>query len=829
MDDEMVVRAAIRDELSGPLEGIRRELAATGREAEQAGTKASRSSRGWDTLGSKIGSAARTAVRYGSYALLSVGTAATYGAAKAVTFGIKTAAAMQTAKIGFTTMLGSAKAANAFLAKLAAFAAKTPFEFPELQKAASSLISAGINADKVIPIMTTLGDVTSGMGTGAEGVQRATIALQQMNAAGRITGEDLNQLRDAGIPVYNLLASATGKSKAEVVKLAQAGKLGAKELGQMMKALETGKGLERFSGLMDKQSESLTGVFSTFKDTLGMGLAKALQPAIPGLTKLTLKASDLVGKGMVPLQHGIGEVVDEVNELADSGKLQKWFAQGKRDVVQFWQAVKPLVGDLFTLGKDSLPSVGVALGVVVGLLETGAKVLHPLVAGFDSLPGSAKKALILAAAIYYLSTKMGDLQTRGQGAIGRMKGVGLAGFAMKGGLLAAGVGLVTLGSALQKSHGDMATLATVAGSIAVGFATGGPWGAAIGAGTAVLGLFGQKSQAAADAQRHLDSAGQAVADTLDRQTGAMTAVTRATAVKQLADTGALKAAAAMGINLKDVTNAALGNQGALNRVNAGMKAYGESLHGFDASREGVANLKLLNGAIGSTSKKLDEERSKIYLTNSALGKLGNNHPHVDITIDDNGAKDRIISIQRMINGITGKTVTLRVNGGPTASTGDTRMSHAHGRGNLGSTLRAHGAAQAATGSKLRITNTLIGGGGRGRGSGDHQAGRALDVQGAGAAKYGRYMRQAGGYAAFHGTGPNRHLHVVPPAMGDTRSSKAATVRSRAAVTTGGGGNLPPVIIGAGAIVVNNPESTVDLEQGISDGIDAWMRNREERR
>ena len=81
------------------------------------------------------------------------------------------------------------------------------------------------------------------MGTGSEGVKRATIALQQMSAAGRITGEDLNQLRDAGIPVYDLLSSATGKSKEEVVKLAQAGKLGKKELGAMMEALESGKGL----------------------------------------------------------------------------------------------------------------------------------------------------------------------------------------------------------------------------------------------------------------------------------------------------------------------------------------------------------------------------------------------------------------------------------------------------------------------------------------------------------------------------------------------------------------------------------------------------------
>lgn len=223
---------------------------------------------------SRLGGALATAVR--TVSTLTVGA---IGAAGAV--GLSTAARMEQAEIGFTTMLGSAQKAQTFLANLSAFAAKTPFEFPELQTAASSLISVGISADKVIPIMTSLGNATSGMGTGSEGIKRATVALQQMNAAGRITGEDLNQLRDAGIPVFDLLAAATRKSKEEVAALAQKGKLGKEELTQLMAALESGKGLERFDGLMQKQSASLTGLVSTLKDTFSVGMAEAIQPLIP--------------------------------------------------------------------------------------------------------------------------------------------------------------------------------------------------------------------------------------------------------------------------------------------------------------------------------------------------------------------------------------------------------------------------------------------------------------------------------------------------------------------------------------------------------------------
>lgn len=233
------------------------------------------------TAGEKFASGFGTVVdKLGTYikrGILAGGAVATAAGA----IGIKTAAELETANIAFTTMLGSGKKAQAFLDQLADFAAKTPFDLPGLQKSAQSLISIGIDSKKVIPIMTTLGNVTSGMGTGAEGINRATIAIQQMNAAGRITAEDLNQLRDAGIPVYDLLTAATGKTTAEVAKMAQTGKLGKKELDAMMKALETGKGLERFAGMMDKQSKSLTGIWSTLKDTFSVGIAKSIEPLIP--------------------------------------------------------------------------------------------------------------------------------------------------------------------------------------------------------------------------------------------------------------------------------------------------------------------------------------------------------------------------------------------------------------------------------------------------------------------------------------------------------------------------------------------------------------------
>lgn len=115
--------------------------------------------------------------------------------------------------------------------------------------------------------------------------------------------------------------------------------------------------------------------------------------------------------------------------------------------------------------------------------------------------------------------------------------------------------------------------------------------------------------------------------------------------------------------------------------------------------------------------------------------------------------------------------------------GDTASPHGSG-GSVARTLAGHGAAARAAGGGLKVTNLLTGGGGLGFGSGDHQAGRAVDVQGARLGAYVRAVREAGGFAEFHGTGSGRHAHSVP--AGDTASPRS---RGRG---QGGGGDVVQV-------------------------------------
>ena len=207
------------------------------------------------------------------------------------------AAANEDAAISFELMLGSAEKAMAFLKKLQEFAAATPFEMPQLRSAASRLLAVGTEADRIIPILTTLGDATAGMGTGAEGIERAVTALTQMRQKTKVTGEEMMQLTEAGIPAWETLAAKLGVDVAEAMEKVTRREVDA---GVIFDAVQerTGKGLQRLTGMMEKQSTTLNGVWSTFKDNAGQALASFVQPAMPALKKLTLAMGEAIPKAL---------------------------------------------------------------------------------------------------------------------------------------------------------------------------------------------------------------------------------------------------------------------------------------------------------------------------------------------------------------------------------------------------------------------------------------------------------------------------------------------------------------------------------------------------
>jgi tape measure domain-containing protein len=187
-------------------------------------------------------------------------------------------ASLEQSQTSFGVMLGSGAKAQSFLERLQSFALATPFEFPQLVSASQRMLSFGFSASQVIPLLTDIGNVASASPSGfAAGLDRISLALGQMQAKGKVQGDELLQLQEAGVntgQVFEIMSQQTGKSVKSLQAMSTAGKLLPATFIKAFQAFSKA----RFGGLMDKQSRTFTGAVSNIKDGLRGALATGFLP-----------------------------------------------------------------------------------------------------------------------------------------------------------------------------------------------------------------------------------------------------------------------------------------------------------------------------------------------------------------------------------------------------------------------------------------------------------------------------------------------------------------------------------------------------------------------
>ncbi|MBQ9082662.1 MAG: tape measure protein [Clostridia bacterium] len=163
----------------------------------------------------------------------------------------------------FETALGSAEAAQQMVRNIASFSARTPLELPDVSEYTKLLMNYGYASDGVLDKLQQLGDLAEGNATKLGSV---TKAYGQMYAKGKVTGEELLQMTEAGVPLLNALASTMNRTAGEVQDMVSKGQVGIAELDAAIASLTTGTG--RFAGAMEKQSTTMNGMLSTLQDNL---------------------------------------------------------------------------------------------------------------------------------------------------------------------------------------------------------------------------------------------------------------------------------------------------------------------------------------------------------------------------------------------------------------------------------------------------------------------------------------------------------------------------------------------------------------------------------
>lgn len=164
----------------------------------------------------------------------------------------------------FAVMLGNMQSAKDLMSDLQDFAARTPYTVPDVTQNAQLLMNYGVEAENIIKTLTQLGDLSQGS---VDKLNRISLAYGQMLAKGKVTGEELRQMTEAGVPLTQALADNMGIATSELMKFIEKGEVGIPELNSAIEGLTTGTG--KFAGMMEKQSQTLAGQWSTLKDNMG--------------------------------------------------------------------------------------------------------------------------------------------------------------------------------------------------------------------------------------------------------------------------------------------------------------------------------------------------------------------------------------------------------------------------------------------------------------------------------------------------------------------------------------------------------------------------------
>lgn len=208
-----------------------------------------------------------------SSSLTTVGTSLTVGlTAPLALFGksaLQTAAEIEQITISFEVFTGSAKVAGDMLTQLKEQALNSPMQFQDIAKGAQTLLGYGLTAEQVIPITKMLGDVSGG---NADKFGRLALAFGQVNAAGRLMGQEARQMINAGFNPLQAIADKTGKSMAQLSDDMKKGRISVKDVGDAFIAATSEGG--RFYGMAEKQADTLQGAYNKLREGITFTMAE---------------------------------------------------------------------------------------------------------------------------------------------------------------------------------------------------------------------------------------------------------------------------------------------------------------------------------------------------------------------------------------------------------------------------------------------------------------------------------------------------------------------------------------------------------------------------
>lgn len=166
---------------------------------------------------------------------------------------------MESLQTSFKTLAGEQIGGELF-EQIKEYELRTPMIMQDLASGAQTMLAFNIPAQDVMLHLKAIGDISMG---DSEKFKSLTLAFSQMSATGKLMGQDLLQMINAGFNPLQVISEQTGKSIGQLKEEMEKGAISTKMVQDAFHAAASEGG--QFNGMLEAQSKTLKGAISNLE------------------------------------------------------------------------------------------------------------------------------------------------------------------------------------------------------------------------------------------------------------------------------------------------------------------------------------------------------------------------------------------------------------------------------------------------------------------------------------------------------------------------------------------------------------------------------------
>ena len=202
-----------------------------------------------------------------------------------------------------TLMNGNAEAADALLSKIRSYGKSTVYDTSGLVNAQKTMMAFGLEADTAFKSLQHIGDIALG---DSQKMQSLALAFAQAQSTGKLMGQDLMQMINAGFNPLEVISQRTGKSIATLKDEMSKGAISAQMVAQAFQwATEEGG---RFYQGAETAAQTVSGRIAKMRDTVDEWKLSLFE-ATGGLTAYVAEVGKMIAQ-FAPLAPLVGKTFD---------------------------------------------------------------------------------------------------------------------------------------------------------------------------------------------------------------------------------------------------------------------------------------------------------------------------------------------------------------------------------------------------------------------------------------------------------------------------------------------------------------------------------------